>query len=278
MADTGFPVQDAKSDFSRARRRGVMARLATRLRREPGDVNLILPFEEVVEALGKRGERMLGVQMIPLDSIVGSVDRRTEFDRSFRPTSQRVRDRWERIAIAQRKGESMPPIQVYRVGGLHFVKDGHHRVSVARAQGRDEIDAQVTEVQTALEPEQALNLADLPLKSHQRVFFERVPLPPEARGRIQLSDAWDYAKLAEAVEAWGFRTIQACRELLGREQVAEAWYREDYEPIVAALSEAELLGEEETETEAYMRIVGERYLLIRSHAWDESVLERLKRR
>ena len=278
MADTGFPVQDAKSDFSRARRRGVLARLATRLRREPGDVNLILPFEEVIEALGKRGERMLGVQTIPLDSIVGSVDRTREFDRSFHPTSQRVRDRWERIALAQRKGESMPPIQVYRIGDLHFVKDGHHRVSVARAQGRTDIDAQVTGVQTTLDPGRALGLADLPLKSHERVFFERVPLPPEARGRIQLSDAWDYAKLAEAVEAWGFRTIQATREPLGREQVAEAWYREDYEPIVAALSEAELLGEEETETEAYMRIVGERYLLIRSHAWDESVLERLKRR
>jgi hypothetical protein len=277
MADTGFPAQDAKSDFSRARRQGVMARLANRLRREPGDVNLILPFEEVIEALGNRGERTLGVQTIPLDSIVGSVDRTREFDRSFHPTSQRVRDRWERIALAQRKGESMPPIQVYRIGDLHFVKDGHHRVSVARAQGRQEIDAQVTEVRTAVEPG-ALGLADLPLKSHQRVFFERVPLPPEARGRIQLSDPWDFGKLAEAVEAWGFRTIQARSELLGRDEVAELWFREDYEPIVAALSEAGMLGEEETETEAYLRIVGERYLLTRSHQWDESVLERLKRR
>jgi hypothetical protein len=277
MADTGFPIQDAKSDFSRARRHGVLARLANRLRREPGDVDLILPFEEVIEALGNRGERTLGVQTIPLDSIVGSVDRTREFDRSFHPTSQRVRDRWERIAVAQRKGESMPPIQVYRIGDLHFVKDGHHRVSVARAQGRQDIDAQVTEVQTAVEPG-ALGLADLPLKSHQRVFFERVPLPPEARGRIQLSDPWDYGKLAEAVEAWGFRTIQARSELLGREEVSELWFREDYEPIVAALSEAGMLGEEESETEAYLRIVGERYLLTRSHQWDESVLERLKRR
>ena len=65
---------------------------------------------------------------------------------------------------------------------------------------------------------------------------------------------------------------------VGREEVAELWFREDYEPIVAALSEAEMLGEEETETEAYLRIVGERYLLTRSHQWDESVLERLKRR
>lgn len=278
MADTGFPTQDAKNDFSRARRHGMMSRLANRLRREPGDVNLILPFEEVVEALGFRGERVLGLQSIPLDSIVGSVDRTREFDRGFHPTSQRVRDRWERIALAQRKGESMPPIEVYRIGDLHFVKDGHHRVSVARAHGRREIDAQVTEVQTALEPEQALGLADLPLKSHQRVFFERVPLPPEARGRIQISDPWDYGKLAEGVEAWGFRAIQARRELLSREEVAETWFREDYEPIVAALSEAEMLGEEETETEAYLRIVGERYLLMRSHEWDESVLERLKHR
>ena len=278
MADTGFPIQDAKSDFSRARRHGVLGRLANRLRREPGDVDLILPFEEVIEALGNRGERSLGVQTIPLDSIVGSVDRTREFDRSFHPTSQRVRDRWERIALAQRKGESMPPIQVYRIGDLHFVKDGHHRVSVARAQGRQDIDAQVTEVKTAIEPEQALGIGDLPLKSHQRVFFERVPLPPEARGRIHLSDPWDYGKLAEAVEAWGFRTIQARGVLLGREEVAELWFREDYEPIVAALSEAEMLGEEETETEAYLRIVGERYLLTRSHQWDESVLERLKRR
>ena len=87
-------------------------------------------------------------------------------------------------------------------------KDGHHRVSVARAMGRKEIDAYVTEVVTEVDPSGGLRLADLPLKSHQRVFFERVPLPPEARERIQLSDPWDYATLAEGVEAWGFRAIQ----------------------------------------------------------------------
>jgi hypothetical protein len=277
VADTGFPIQDARHDFARARRGRVLSHLAARLRREPSDVDLILPFEEVIDALGYRGERHLGVQTIPLDSIVGTVDRTREFDRSFRPTSQRVRDRWERIATAQRKGESMPPIQVYRIGDMHFVKDGHHRVSVARAQGRREIDALVTEVLTEVDPEQNLRLADLPLKSHQRVFYDRVPLPPEARGRIQLSDPWDYAELAESVEAWGFRTIQACGELMSREEVAEAWFREDYEPIVAALRDAGMIGEEETETEGYMRIVGERYLLMRTHDWDESVLERLQR-
>jgi hypothetical protein len=276
VPNTGFPAQDARNDFARARRSRVLARLATRLRHEPSDVDLILPFEEMVEALGRRRERELGLQTIRLDSIVGRVDRRREFDRSFRPTWGRVRGRWERIAKAQRQGEAMPPIQVYRVGDMHFVKDGHHRVSVARAQGRRDIDAYVTEVLTAVDPDRSLRLADLPLKSHQRVFYERVPLPPEARGRIQLSDPWDYAELAESVEAWGFRTTQACGELMSREEAAEAWFREDYEPIIAALHEAGMIGEE-TETEAYMRVVGERYLLMRSHEWDESVLERLQR-
>ena len=254
----------------------MLSRLATRLRREPSDVDLILPFEEVVEALGRRGERHLGQQTIPLDSIVGTVDRTRGFDRRFRPTSGTGRVRWERIARAQRQGEAMPAIQVYRVGELHFVKDGHHRVSVARAQGRNEIEAQVTEVVTEVGTDAQLQLADLPLKSHERLFYERVPLPPEARGRINLSDPWDYAGLAECVEAWGFRTIQACGEPMSREEVAEAWFREDYEPIVEALHEAEMIGSE-SETEVYLRVIGERYLLTRTHDWDKDVLDRLRR-
>ena len=116
--------------------------LAARLRREPDDVDVILPFDEVVEALGRRGERRLGLQTIDLDSIVGTVDRsRREFDRSFRPTSHRVRRRWQGIATAMRRGADMPPIDVYRVGDLHFVVDGHHRVSVARQLGLEKIDA-----------------------------------------------------------------------------------------------------------------------------------------
>jgi hypothetical protein len=276
VADTGFPTQDARTDFSRARRRQVLTRLARNLRREPNDVDLILPFEEVVEALGLRGERYLGLQTIPLDSIVGSVDRARDFDRRFRPTSARVRGRWQRIAEAQRRGQAMPPISVYRIGGMHFVRDGHHRVSVARAMGRKDIDAYVTQVQTAVGPGERLTAADLPRKGHERVFFERVPLPPDARARIRVSDPWSYAKLAEGVEAWGFRLMQHRLEFMTREEVAAEWFREDYEPIVAALRDAGLIGDG-TETEAYMRVVSERYRLMRTHDWDEGVLERLQR-
>lgn len=273
--DTGFTAQDAQTDFSRARRRNVLARLGSRMRREPGDVNLILPFDEVVEALGYRGEQRAGPKTIPLDSIVGTVDRSREFDRGFRPTSRRARSRWERIASAMRRGEAMPPIDVYRIGDLHFVKDGHHRVSVARAMGLNVIEADVTEVVTAVGPGETIRLAELPLKSHERLFFERVPLPPEARKRIQLQRGSDYAELAEGVEAWGFRVMQARSTLMTREEVAAEWFREEYEPIVAMLREAELVGDA-TETEAYVRVISLRYMLLRTHEWDDEVLEQLR--
>jgi hypothetical protein len=276
VPDTGFPAQDAQTDFARARRRQFLSRLAKRLRREPDVLHMVLPLEEVRDALGFRGERRLGLQVIALDSIVGSVDRTREFDRDFRPTSRRVRDRWQRVAEAQRRGEAMPPISVYRIGDKHFVEDGHHRVSVARAQGRSDIDAYVTEVLTEVDPG-GIELTDLPLKSHERVFYERVPLPKDTRSRIQLSDPWDYAQLAEGVEAWGFRTMHCIGQFMTRDQVAEAWFREDYVPIVEGLREAEMIGDDETGTEAYMRVVSERYRLMRTHEWDDAVIDRLRR-
>jgi len=273
--DTGFPDQDAHADFSRARRRHRIADIAARLRREPDDVNVILPFDEVVEALGKRGERRLGLQTIDLDSIVGTVDRTREFDRNFRPTSRRVRRRWEGIAKAMRRGEAMPPIEVYRVADLHFVIDGHHRVSVARQLGAEVIEAKVTEIVTEVHASRDTRLRDLVTKSHERLFFERVPLPREARERIKFRQKWRYAALAEGVEAWGFRAMQACGEYMSREQVAREWFEREYVPVVEALRSANLLGRG-TEAEAYVRVVHLRYLLLRTHAWDEDVFARLR--
>jgi hypothetical protein len=273
--DTGLPETDASFDFSRERRRRVLSRLSQRLRLAPGDVNVILPFDEVVQALGRRGERRLGLQPIPLDSIVGTVDRGREFDRSFRPTSNRTRTRWERIATALRQGKSMPPIDVYRIDSLHFVKDGHHRVSVARAMGFESIDAYVTEVLTTVAPDPDAKGIDLPLKSHERLFRERVPLPPEARVRIKLSDEWRYAGLAEGVEAWGFRVMQERGEFMSRDEVASAWFHEEYRPVIEMLREADLLRHG-TETEAYIRVATLRFLTLGTHEWTQEVIERLR--
>ena len=97
--------------------------------------------------------------------MTGTVDSRRDFDRKFRPTSNRVRQRWERLDLAQRRGVSLPPIDVYRVGDLHFVKDGHHRVSVARASGQKTIEAYVTEVLTRIPATGISRRGGLPLKA-----------------------------------------------------------------------------------------------------------------
>jgi hypothetical protein len=273
---TGFPAEDAQHDFARARRSRMLADLGRRLRFEPDDVGYILPFEEVVEALGRVAEHDLGLQTILLDSIVGTVDRTKDFDRAFRPTSPRLRARWQRIAEAQRRGESFPPISVYRIGELHFVRDGHHRVSVARSLGRDDIDAYVTEVQTRVRPGDDVRVSDLPIKGHERLFRERVPLDHERRSQIKLTDPWDYGSLAEGVEAWGFRAMQGHRAFMDRAEVARLWFDEDYKPITEMLTSGGLVERGESETDAYMRIVAARYLLLRTHDWSDEVLERLR--
>ena len=175
-----------------------------------------------------------------------------------------------------RKGEAMPPISVYRIGELHFVEDGHHRVSVARELGLETIDAYVTEIQTKVGAEGSIAAHDLALKSHERLFFERVPLPPEARKRIQLPNKSRYADFAESVEGWGFRAMQAEGRFMDRKEVAETWFRQEYEPVTEMLREAGLIGPGTTETEAYDAVNGLRYLLLRTHDWDEETLQRLQ--
>jgi hypothetical protein len=273
--DTGFPRADVENDFLRVRRREVLARLAHRLRREPDDVNVILPYDDVIAAVGYEGERRLGLRTIRLDAVVGTVDSARDFDRRFRPTSARVRERWEQLALAQRKGAPMPPIDVYKVGDMYFVRDGHHRVSIALANAETTIDAYVTDVRT-LVPVRSINTpADLLYRSFERVFMLRVPLAPPARAKITVSDPWSYAELGEAVEAWGYRYMQLERRFCDREEIARRWFADEYTPVVRMLRDADLLGDG-TETEAYMRVASERYRLIRTHEWNDEVIRRLQ--
>jgi hypothetical protein len=274
--DTGFPRADVENDFLRARRRQVLARLAQRLRREPDDVNLILPFDEVIAALGRRGERSLGLRTIQLVTVVGTVDSSRDFDRRFRPTSSRVRARWEKLALAQRRGETIPPIDVYRIGEMHFVQDGHHRVSIALATGQQVIDAYVTEVLTVISAEGVHNRGDLLVKSYERLFRARVPLPEQAYAKIIFTDPWFYAELGGAVEAWGFRCMQDEHVFMDRAEIARRWYAEEYRPVVRMLRAADMIGSR-TEAEAYQRVARERYRLIRTHEWSDDVIERLRR-
>jgi hypothetical protein len=203
------------------------------------------------------------------------VDRTKDFDRSFRPRTPRTRERWERLARAQRRGETIPPIDVYRVGGLHFVRDGHHRVSVAIALNLRSIEARVTEVTTKIDPNGIVHRGDLITKDLRRVFVDRVPLRGRALESIEVADAWAYAELSQAVEAWGFRLMQHESRYLDRETVARRWWSEEYKPVVRMLRQADLIGDR-SDTDAYLQLACQRYRLLRTHRWDDEVVDQLR--
>ena len=275
VRDTGSPRGDAEYDFIRARRHQVLSQLARRLRSDSQDTGQTLSFVEVVEALGRRGERSLGVQVIPMDAIVGSVDKVRDFDRRFRPTSGKSRERWERMARNSRMGESFPPIDVYKLGALYFVRDGHHRVSVGRALGAPEIEAYVTEIDTVISTEGIGGRRDLDAKNWGLRFLQRVPLSGESRAAINCADPADYHRLAEMVEAWACRLMHHERAYFDKPTMARRWYDEEYVPVLQLIEEAGVRGPDETGADAYLRVARERYRLIREHQWNREVLQKI---
>lgn len=274
--DTGFPDADAENDFSRMRRRAELARLSSWFTRQPSDVTTVLPFDEVVSALGRTGETNHGLQPVEISTIVGSVDRTKDFDRYFRPTSSKTRQRWQRIAAAQRRGEAMPPVRLYRVGNLHFVNDGHHRVSIAMARGWRTIDAHVTEIHTRISPDGIDGRADLVHKDHRRLFLSRVPLVGAQSDAITMTDPFQYSELAESVEAWGFRLSQEVGEFLSRTDVARRWFGEEFLPVVRMARRAELRPDLTNDAELYLWVACERYRMMRTHRWDEEMFTELR--
>jgi hypothetical protein len=135
---TGMPILDAQADFRRARRRYAVARVGRwLLHRREGRRPLSLPAAAV--PLGGPAR----LEMVPLRRIIGTLEPTVQFDARFRPASEVVRDRWERIALARRTGVGLPPVVVQEQAGGYFVIDGRHRVSVAHAFGDSDIEARV---------------------------------------------------------------------------------------------------------------------------------------
>jgi hypothetical protein len=144
--ETGNLLIDAQTAFARQRRRRRLDRVGVWLRRSP-EANRLAALEDALGAAPPSNRTRAGLHAIPLASIIGTAEpaKARVFDSRFR-VPESSRHRWERLWMASRKGAALPPISVFRLGEHHFVDDGHHRVSVAQAQGMVAIDAEVTEL------------------------------------------------------------------------------------------------------------------------------------
>ena len=132
----------AEADFDRARRRAFYGRVVARLRRE---CSRLLAFDDVGEGHLAHNKRRLGLRDVKVSKIVGSVGRPDAFDRGFMPASATLAERWKRVDRAFHRGLDLPAVRLYKMGDSYFVEDGNHRVSVARYQGVETIEADVTE-------------------------------------------------------------------------------------------------------------------------------------
>ena len=135
----------AENDYRNALREAFWRNLGSRLKRGCND---LLSYERVFKHLHQNAPRILGLQTIAVDDIVGSAGRYAEFDLAFRPRRNRNDgdERWTKIAHARRNGIDLPPVALYKVGSAYFVEDGNHRISVARTNGEQFIKAFVVEI------------------------------------------------------------------------------------------------------------------------------------
>ena len=262
----------ADKDFSRARRRAFLRRLGAYLRKDPAS-NELLSFDEVRSALGAVEQTYLGMRVVPVAKIVGSVGRHRDFDRAFLPSKPSLKGRWKKIDQAMHRAEELPPVSVYKIGDAYFVRDGNHRVSVAHQQGVEMIDAEVIELRSRVPIDSAITARDLLYKLEHRRLLQRLPIDrvlPELK--VELSDVADYRRLATHIEAHGFRLSQLWRRYVSSEEILRDWYEYHYAPIAVMIREERVLVAfpERTELDLYLWIIAHRERLA-LEARDESV-------
>jgi len=235
------PAWEAASEqrhFLDARRKALLGALLDLVRRQPND---LLKFEDVRIHLNVRGQHTLGRQAVPLDHIIGSEGRYTDFDRRFLPRATVEPQRWGSIDRAMLKAVELPPVELYKIGDTYFVRDGHHRISVARQRGRAFIDAFVTEllVDVPLSPD--LSIHDLLHKQEYSDFLEWTNLHQlRDDERIELSELGGYLDLVRHINAHRFQLAQQCGSEISRDEAVIDWYDTIYTPIVQLIRKRSL--------------------------------------
>ncbi|ABU59091.1 MULTISPECIES: hypothetical protein [Roseiflexus] len=245
--------------FDEARRKAFIAGVFDALLRQSGTM---LSLDEVRARLKVRGQRDLGLQTVLIDRIVGSEGRYLDFDRRFLPRSGKLRRRWAEIHALARQMANLPPVELYRIGDVYFVRDGNHRISVARQIGQKEIDAYVTELLVDVPLEPGDSVRDLLLKEEYSDFLEWTELHrlrPDQR--IEFSEPGGYLDLIQHINGHRyFMGLEQQREIARAEAVAD-WYDTVYLPMVRAIRQHRALDYFPGRTEADL------YRWIAAHRW-----------
>jgi nucleotide-binding universal stress UspA family protein len=253
----------AIQEFRTARFQANLERIRGALRGKSAD---LLSYEDVREKVRAKETNQRRLKDIPLDAIVGSVGRYTDFTRRFFPRQGENKERWTRIRRQVDSMEGLPPIEAYQLGDVFFVIDGNHRVSVARSLNAKYIEGFVTQVQVSVPLTAELDPDELIIAERYAFFLETTQLRESIPDiDLKMSAAGNYRFLEYQ--------IRVHKQWLGEEisysQAAGDWYRNVYCPIIQIIRERGMMRDfpERTETDLYVWIEKHRNDLAESLGW-----------
>jgi hypothetical protein len=236
-----------RADFSRARFKSFINQVFSVLR---GQRNTLLSYDDIKEKLRIGGPIYRGMKTVRVDQITGSLNRYHEFDRAFLPKEDQLASRWQKVDRAFYEDIHLPPVVLYKVGQVYFVVDGHHRVSVAREQGQEYIEAEVRECATRVNITPDIRPEDLEILGAKVDFLERTGLDnshPDANIKLTIPDGFSRMLEHIAVHRY-FMGLDFKRDIPEQEAVAH-WYDTVYMPIVTIIRESGMLDEFPGKTE-----------------------------
>src|SRR4029079_6260919 len=200
----------------------------------------LLELDEVERRLKPFGRRYLGVREIPLDALVGTDSRASSFTRDFRPLHAFSRDRLRSLQSAFADG-GFPPIVTVKLGEAYFVIDGHHRTALARREGAEMIDADVTELVARVPLPAGADMREVVLRELERIFLEDSGLAEARPGvRIAVSRPAHYLELLENIQVHGYHMMRGRGRVLENAEIAADWCDAIYAPTLAAIDHLRL--------------------------------------
>ena len=198
-------------DFEKAKSRGrIQSMLSSMVRKNSN----LLSLYAVTELIKPRGETYLGMRTIAVKDIIGSEGRYQDFSLAFYPKKELLRARWRSIDMATKEYIILPPISVYKLGQWYFVRDGNHRVSVAKSQGVEFIDAEVVELDSQIPLEPGLTMKQLRRRVvyyERKRFLEQYDVSGLPMDEIVFSNAGSYAELGLKQRNWYKKQILRSR-------------------------------------------------------------------
>lgn len=253
-----FEQAQTEEDFAKARNKAFFNEIQHLL--SPEEASLI-SLNDVKQLIRPINETYLGMKVIPIDKIIGSEGRYKDFDNNFFPKSSHLRHRWEHVDEAAIKSITLPPIKVYEIDGLYFVRDGNHRVSVAKARGTEFIDAEVVTLQSEIKLKKPNNMNDIVkqiINYEKRLFYAETSFGDITDfWCLDFSRAGRYDVIYNHILTHKYFLNQQQEDEVSMEDAILSWFTKVYIPIISTIQKKKILKKfpKRTYSDLYVWIV-----------------------